>query len=264
MNKRCKARRDINAKEENVMQKTKRSRWRTQMLPFVLVWGISIAIASLASGQLMRIFLFPLLTPEGAGIASNFIPVILTGVIQVFLVERLLKRSMRGWMLFTAVSGLVTLFLIHVVAKSYLSTQGPYSNFSIDLFMLVNYIAFYAPAPVIQFFWLRPRVKQAWLWPVSGILLMVMFSLRGFLSRDYSSEFLEAMVRFLSYSVIQASLMHYLWSRPRDAEKARVNFATSEQSSADLERMERLQTAEHERSNPLWGTSDEQALQSEA
>ena len=239
------------------MQKTKAKRdSRIQMLPFALVWAVSIAIAGLVSGALMRLLLFPLLPNEGVAIADNIIPVIVMGLVQVALVERLLKRSMRGWMLYTSISGLVTLFLIHVVAKSYMYDQNP--NFSVELYMLVNYIAYYISAPLLQFFWLRQHVKRAGLWLAINILFTSMIALKGFLSSDYASYF--PWIEVFAYSIIQASLMHYMWTQPKDAEKAKIDHAAREQS--DHERLERLQ--ERENGTPLWDRGDDPALQREA
>src|SRR5687767_6769424 len=129
---------------KHMMRKTKakhEARNQTQMLPFVVVWALSIVSTSYIDSALMRTLLYPFLTSELAAAASNFVPVLLTGLIQAVLTERLLKRPMRGWMLYTAVSGFITLFLIHGVARSMFYGQNP--NFSSDLYMLVNSIAFY-------------------------------------------------------------------------------------------------------------------------
>lgn len=227
-----------------------------QILPFAIIWALSTVITGYIASTFMRIFLYPLLTSELAGAASNFVPILVTGMVQVVLVERLLKRSMGKWMLYTTVSGLATLFLIHGVARSMIYSQ----NFNSDFYMLVNLIAYYVPASILQYVWLRRRVNRAWLWPFASILFTLAFSLRGLLSSDYTSSFFTAMVQFLSYSIIQASLMYSLWQHPKDTEKAKIDFAADDQS--DEMRLTRLQ--EQERHNPLWDLGNNQALQSEA
>lgn len=201
--------------------KEKRSlRWQTQMLPFAVVWAIAITSATWIIGILIQILLYPFLTLQGAGVASNFLPTLVVGLIQVLLVERLLKRSMRRWMLYTTVGGFITVFLIHIVARSILYNP----NFTPDLYMLVNFIAYYAPAPLLQFFWLRRRVNRAWFWPVISLFVMFLFSIKGFLTREYGSGVIEAVVQMVAYGILQASLMHTLWQHPKDAEKTKVDL----------------------------------------
>jgi hypothetical protein len=252
------------------MRKTKSKRgvfWKDQMLPFVIVWTMSIGIIGIVS-RLWQSIPLPFLynEPEARVTLSLLTSVIGTGLAQVFLVERLLKKSMRGWMLYTLPSILVTLTvnrfldtaLWRIEINAYLY---PYIGFW--GYLLLSTLGLNAPTSLLQALWLRKRVKHAWLWPLLTIPLLLAFTAIPYGESNYQ---LLKLITLLSVGVIQAGLMHYLWSHPRDTEKAKVDAAAHHDAHANhleqFERLERLQEREHE--TPLCDDSDHQTLQSKA
>lgn len=233
------------------MEKQKRHSALRQ-ISFVLVWSISLA----AVGFLARVFttsiLAPLLPTDQTLLLSRLISLLIPALLQVQLVERLLKRPMRGWMLYTLPGILITILLMELV-RFFL--PAPVARF--DPYLLLSTLAFIVPAPVLQGLWLRQRVHKAWLWPTAALLTALVFS--AFPS-DGSNPHLLWLILTLLYGVIQGTVMHALWQHPKDIEKAKVDFDVADDTAADQHRIERLQTSEHLRTSP-WPYADEAASQ---
>jgi hypothetical protein len=181
-----------------------------------------------------------------AVLALRLIPTLL----QVLLIERFLKQSMRGWLVTTTIGTFITLFIL---------TQSSSFPQQIEMVILVGFLTVFGPRTILQTLWLWRRFKQAWLWPIFMLLsgyvvpeaLRVM-SAHGNLFSIYG----------LVLAVIEALLLYHLLSHPKDAEKSKIDQAADEHSNAHHERLERLQ--ERDTSNPLWDIGDDQTLQSEA
>jgi hypothetical protein len=175
-------------------------------------------------------------------------------LLQVLLIERFLKRSMRGWLVSTTIGTLITLLL--------LSTFTNWSDDS-DTIQIVGFVTSFGPTIALQTFWLWRRFKKAWLWPL--FIIFVEYNATGFLIRFGVNSVTQTIFGVLPIvtAAVQALILYYLLSHPRDTQKAKVDFATSHQSD-EHERLEHLQDHERKQHKTLWDSADEQALQSEA
>lgn len=241
------------------MRKTKAKResfWRKQMLPFVVVWTIGAVLVKIMSSTLVN-FLSSM-TQQSYPEVSTLTSVIGIGLLQVFLVERLLKKSMRGWMLYTALSALAILILNEVFLQLFF---GPtlFLRTILDNYQPLSSFALNVPTALLQAFWLRQRVHRAWLWPLLTIPLLVISTEIQYGQQNYG---LLKMILFLSVGVVQAALMHYFWQHPKQTENTHIDFAEDDESSHEPLRLERLQ--ERDQQTPLWDVDDDQVLQSEA
>lgn len=150
------------------MRKTKAKQrfWQDRKLPFVIVWALGIGTVGVVS-RLWQVAPLPFLynEPEARVTLSLLTSMIGTGLVQVFLVERLLKKPMcgkpmRGWKLYTVTSAVIAAFLNQVTPSLFLTYILPrIPNF--DLFDLVISLALNAPASLLQAFWLHKHVKRA-------------------------------------------------------------------------------------------------------
>lgn len=230
------------------MQKPKRDlRGTIELLPFVLIWTLSLAAIGLLARAFTSIILAPLPSSQTTSIAL-LLGIILPGLVQVQLVQRLLKRPMRGWMLYTLPGALITLLM---VSAARLVIPGAER---IDLYILLSVLAFIVPTPIIQAFWLRQYVRRAWLWPLTAILTSLAFA--AFPS-DGTNSHLLWLILTLIYGLIQGSSMHTMWSQTSDVEKVKLDFDSDAQSDLEQTRIERLQTTEHHRALAAWIPSDE-------
>jgi hypothetical protein len=218
------------------MQKIKRDLWTNRLLPFALLWTISLTGIGLLTRLFLSFVLAPLLPTDQTLTLSRLLGIILPSLGQIILVERLLKRSMRGWMLYTLPGALLTLILVPAA----LTLPNPEGR--LDLYILLSVLAYIVPTPVLQAFWLRSRVKRAWLWPLASFLTALAFS--AFPSNGTNSLGLW-LILTLIYGLIQGTVMHTLWTHAKETEKVKVEFDIDDESSRDADRIERLQTSEH-------------------
>lgn len=245
------------------MRKSKAKRdtfWQSQMLPFVIVWTIVVGIIGVLSRFWQSAPLPFLYNEPQLRVALTLITnTIGTGLAQVFLVERLLKKSMRGWMLYTTASLLITL-LIDTPVRTFFFLLFQFWNVGYEFSWLLGTLAISAPTSLLQALWLHKRVKHAWLWPLMTIPLLGAFTMIRYGDGDYQ---LLKLITLLSIGVIQAGLMHYFWQHPKDNEKVKIDFDSDHEANQleQLERLERLR--EHEPDVPLWNTGTDQALQNE-
>jgi hypothetical protein len=233
------------------MQKRKRALWISRILPFVLVWSISLAAIGFMARAFTSLVLAPLLPTDQTLLISRLLGTILPALVQVQLVERLLKRSMRSWMPYTLPGVVLTLILMSTVQ---LLLPAPQSRF--DLTILLSVFAFIVPIPLIQALWLQKRVRRAWLWPTAAVFAALAFA--AFPS-DGSNSHVLWLILTLIYGLMQGTVMHTLWANPIESEKAKVDFDIDDQSHLEHDRIERLQTAEY---LPTLSTSyaDEQTI----
>lgn len=221
-------------------------------IPFVLVWSISLAAVGLLTRAFVSSVLAPLLPSDQTLLMSRLISLLIPALIQVQLVERLLRQTMRGWMLYTLPGALITILLMEAVRFFF---PAPVARF--DPYLLLSTIAFIVPVPILQGLWLRQHVHKAWFWPTAAILTALVFS--AFPS-DGSNPHLLWLILTLIYGFVQGSVMHALWQHPKEIEKAKVDFDVADDVEIDQHRIERLQTSEHLRTSH-WPYADETASQ---
>jgi hypothetical protein len=159
--------------------------------------------------------------------------------VQVQLVERLLKRSMRGWMLFT-IAGLVTTWALTFFFQQPFVFESPillsfYEQIGVYTSTILNVFISTVPTALFQAIWLRRQVRdtrEAWLWPLLLITLsaitqglqMYIISNRPY-DTDNTATILNIMslVMTLIYGVSTGLVMHSLISHPRETQKAKVD-----------------------------------------
>ena len=236
------------------MQKTKAKRGSYRnfhLLPYAVLWAVTMSISSVIFRAFHTIDTSAFLTPQQALIIMKLSGAFLVAFAQAKLTERLLKRSMRGWVIFSMIGNLIVLF---VVLNS--SLWNPYIRESVTLRSLLLMLS----VPIVQMLWLWPRVHKAWLWPAAQFFALIASDVvirRFHLEMSFAPWLITRL-----FGVMCGVLMITLWSHPREAEKAKTDHTADKQSNADHERLSRLQ--EHDRRTPLWDIGDEQALQSEA
>jgi hypothetical protein len=236
------------------MQKTKAKRsshWLIRWLPFAILWAISGVIMSAISNAFTETSLFNSFTYQQMGTFLVLWVDIAGGMIQLQLVERLLKRSMRGWLFFTLVGNLITLFLANQI---YINIAVIPASTMKGLIPLV----YLAPPLILQTIWLARRVQKPWLWGTSTVLMSLGFNRLYEVSPRLAYSPVATILSLLSGFIV-ASVMYTLWAHPKDTEKAKVDFAVDSQAD---ERLARLQ--ERDRSKPLWEEGDHPTLQSES
>jgi hypothetical protein len=236
------------------MQKTKakrRSHWLVHSLLFAFLWAISEVIMGRISNAFTETPFFLNLTYDQMAIVLVLWVDIVGGMIQVQLVERMLKKSMRGWLVITLIGNLITLILAHQINNNP-TLPTTTTNILVQL-------VYFVPVLALQTAWLARRVYKPWLWGSSILVLSMGFN-RLYETTPRLMHSPAATVLGLLSSMLAAGIMYFLWSHPRDTEKAKVDFATAE--NVDEDRIERLE--ERDSNNPLWEVGDHPTLQSEA
>jgi drug/metabolite transporter (DMT)-like permease len=241
------------------VQKTKEKRSSHNLarrLPFVIVWALSGMMVGTVANIFMATELARNLTIQQAVMTGVLWSSIVGGLVYIVLIERLLKHSMRGWLVYSLIGSAITLFFSNILTSRPIAEP--------DIFLVLMAIVHLVPPLLLQTLWLRQRVQKAGLWMMTVLMTAtvsnIFYTALPELGRSPISP--PALVLGLIFGLITGSVMHYLWSHPKADEKAKVDFATDEDSNRNYERLARLQ--ERDRSNPLWEISDDQALQSEA
>jgi hypothetical protein len=211
------------------MRKLKAKRdafWQVGTLPFVALWAGSYAIAW---GVVLFLFQNVEATRSLSTTQANVLGIstvlLVAGLLHVQVVERLLKHSMRGWMLYTLIGTVITFFTFSIQKGG---AMWPTTLTVMSLLL---------PAPLIQTGWLWRRVKSAWLWPLASIVACLVFALplRG------STPQIALLWAALLHGLIQGGVMRYLWTHTKNIKSSRIDFATDE---ADEGRLQRLQQNE--------------------
>lgn len=241
------------------MQKLKRdSQGRIGRGPFLAVWIGGIAIAQWISGFVSS-WLFSRM--EGSLVEwlnplflINSLGILVIAFVQVQVVERLLKRSMRGWTLYT-IAGLVTSWTLYAFFRlpfflepltAWYGQWGFYASTILNVFIST------VPTALFQTLWLRRYTqdpRDAWVWPLVIIIISaVSQGLQMYvISNGYtlSSNVLPLMNLFtlLLYGVTTGLIMHTLISHPKAAQKAKTGLS-AEDDLAYPSRVTRLQEAE--------------------
>lgn len=199
--------------------------WQMGTLPFVALWagsyaaswlGLWLLLSALASAPFIDNDLIPF-------IAIAFISLV-PALIQVQLVERLLKHRMRGWMLYALAGTLLTLI-------TFTDSSPGSSRFALTMMSL------FLPVALAQAVWLWRRVHAAWLWPLATVAAGLAFSVPLRSAEDSSTVIF--ILSGLLYGLVQGGIMRYLWLQPRETEKAKIQAAQTTQPIED--RSARLQ-----------------------
>ena len=235
------------------MQKTKPKRGLnrlTQGVIFAILWAVIVAIFSALLKSLTETPAFVNLTLLQITLILTLWPNIIRGWVQVQLIERLLKRSMRGWLIYTLAGSLITLVITNL-----LYTVPDWAARLPETIKLSVYLL----PELLQFIWLWKHVKKAWLWPLFTVITYLGLNHLYMNSPWFAASPVLPMLVPL-FNFIEGGIMYYLVTHPKNAEKTKVEFAADEQS--EHERLQRLQ--EDESHGPLWDIGDDQTLQSEA
>jgi hypothetical protein len=225
-------------------------------LPFVMMSMLIAVFAILMESGFSATKPYSYLTRQQVEIAV-FVMRLFPTLLQVVLIERLLKCSMRGWLVSTAIAAFVTLII--------LGTAMNWSD-NLGIIQLVGTLTVFAPVMVFQTFWLWRRFYKAWYWPL--IIVLAQYIVPSILVSFGRSSTIGSIFTVLPLMIaaVEASVLYHILSHPKDTEKAKVDAAAHHDAHANhleqFERLERLQKREHE--TPLWDDSDHPALQSEA
>jgi hypothetical protein len=239
---------------------------RLSSLVFVLLW-----MSGHIGVWLVTIFLMMFL--PRMGIYFEALPLMMTlalgtGVFtalwQKFIVQRGLKKSMDGWLKYStagwALSGLATFLLIF-------GLMIPRFDDLPDPVLRLMLVPLFVPVAVEQWFWLRSRVKHAWLWVAAALAGATLFTLpiMSPLYRNLQtampglSDLLPFLVIGLSalfYSGATGFIMRYLWTNEREKPKHEL-VAEAESSADDAARLERLHDASTE---PVLSSNEPEVL----
>ena len=233
--------------------KAKRTHWLARRLPFAVLWALAGIVVATLTNAFLATRPSEYLTPQQITFLISLWNVVAVALIRIQLVERLLKRSMRGWLVYTLIATTISLFGLNLIVGQRTTDS--------QLTRLLGSFMYLLPNLILQTVWFWPRVHKAWLLPLISIIFALGFhGLYSASPASIESPWVQGL-GVLS-SVIMGAVIHYLWSHPKDAEKTKVDFAADEDSDSDNERLSRLQ--EQERHTPLWDIGDDQALQSEA
>jgi hypothetical protein len=255
---------------------------RGRTVTFTILWTASYLVACLISfflvsivGAIVPIWFRPWIPRYPVLLISLMMT--LPALLHVQIIERVFKQSMRGWLLYSLLGAMLTTLL--------LLGLNPGSGWSLTS-ILYDAPIYFLGGTFVQTAWLWQRVtstrrlplfggqalgfapdqklplKAAWLWPIVGVLSLIASFKHPFLLRLMPGTESYFVLWLAIYSLGQGAVMHYLLSRHQDTEKAKVDFATDEDSYHDYVHLERLQEADS--STPLWDTGNDQALQNEA
>lgn len=213
------------------MAKEKRKNGAYQNRALALIIGTVLAYAIAWGGSttlLSWLFRLTQLTMKQTHAISFTISSLFIAMAQVQLVERLLNRSMRRWMLYTFAGILLTLPL-------YRNDPEWPSYATIFLMPLL-------PIALMQTVWFWRRSPFAWLWMMAVQIGWVASFAFSSLYQGPSNTSAAHLWMSLPYGLIQGLAMYTLWTQPKENEKAKNEFATGE--GEDDARAQRLQEDE--------------------
>jgi hypothetical protein len=226
------------------MQKLKRDvQGQIGLFPFVAIWTIGIVIIQTIAG-VVSTWLFSLMDGSvmerlNPLILINSLDTLLIAFLQVQLVERLLKRSMRGWTLFT-IASLVTSWALYILFQQPFIIESPFLLWVYGLLgaytsTVVGVLTFALPIALFQTLWLRRHVRDthdAWIWPITTIVIgAVSQGLQMYIlsNPQYSRDIMPIvnLVMLLIYGVSTGLIMRSLITHPKEMQKAKVDDVDS-------------------------------------
>lgn len=224
--------------------------WPARTLPFIALWTGSYIITWLATYLLIAPLNIYSYLPGIQGVTFIiFFTTLLPALIQTQIVERFMDQSMRRWMLYTGIGAIASSYIVERIMTA--------SRGSDDVLLVLGLML---PTTLIQAIWLHRRVHTAWLWVLASAVGSLLFALP--IRNTTSGPSFLLVVAGLLYGLIQGSIMRHLLMRPKDTEKAKIDFAAEPQAD-NAGRLERLSTSEHLRVIAPWAIADEQAQQHE-
>lgn len=179
-------------------------------------------------------FLLGLLMALGTGIP--------TAIVQVLLVERGLRRSMRGWLPISSFGWTLSGIAFYLTWLNIPLAQDLFNLTNGELLQRLLFLPFFLPVAIVQYAWLRRKVKQAWLWLVaaaSGALLFGLPNSWALVTNSYDTlvmlSLLATAIAALLYSGVTGAIMLHLQTQP-SAESASA-LAASDAQTVQLERL---------------------------
>jgi hypothetical protein len=216
-------------------------------LTFALLWAGSLAVTGwLLNNLTLAMIQYLRLNTQQMEIIPYFLGTMVLALVQVLVTERVLKRSMCNWLVYTLVGGLCVLLWSH---RFPMISRWPL----VELLSGVSWLWL----PVFQTMWLWRRVRYAWLWPVAHLALSQMMRLLP----PFPGPLHLPVIMLYSFpqQFVMGLVMYFLWSHIKESEKAKVDVAST--THEDAARIERLQDAE--RHDDVWEHQDSRALHNE-
>jgi hypothetical protein len=211
---------------------------------FIIFWTLGMLLAQMIAGLMIigLLSLFDNGSPVSASLAGVLSSLILTirAFIEVQVVERLLKRSMRGWTLYT-ITGFVTTVVLCFILLTPFQGDRLWDIFQrtlrSDVRLVVNslVVAFLPELPTLAFqtVWLRRHVKQPWLWLIVGVALMLMLAglllAADSLLRSDQNAFsnIQSLLILLTW-IVSGLAMYHMMTQPKETIKAKHEVAEDE------------------------------------
>jgi hypothetical protein len=215
------------------MQKSKRGKPRSVGC-FVLVWtGVLTCVEVLSTFASVEV-LFQIGNLSNIRLVSavtGIMSALLFSFVQVHLVQRLLKRSMRGWIPMV-VASIVASWGLYFALMSTFDEISRLNQEGLYLYGILQEVIFSLPIVIFQGLWLSRRVKRAWLWAlailvinVSSFVILFIFPHTGVIeSAPLNIGFLRLMIT-ITANLILGLVLHYLLAHPNAREIARQEAA---------------------------------------
>lgn len=225
------------------MQKSKRDEApRAGYGCFVLVWTGVLTLVDTSLVILLIRFLAQFLDPKSLGFVAvvNALNASVFAFCQIYLVQFLLRRSMRGWYL-TVLAALAVSWLLYVA--SVFRELDRLGGDGLSIYGIINQILATAPIALFQGVWFSRRVERAWIWPLVLIVMSVLFFIPfSIMSQspavDMVSLGLFILIRTVVANLIMGLVMYVLMSRLNAREIARLEAADEAVRLAHLQAME--------------------------
>jgi hypothetical protein len=213
-------------------------RWGS--LRFIGVWVlgyIAAWVASLATGMAIA----NTVTIANIGINIFFTmlaigPTMLQGIVQKWVVQRGLGRSMTGWLRASLIGGVLSAALINSIQL--LSERYP-SVLNGSNGMYIFLAVWLVPPALVQAWWLRKHVKSAWLWAGAAIANTLLFALpfQWRLPSFGGVEYLFIAIIALMMGIVSGGIMRALWSDPQTTTAEKSKHETQADDLAAAERL---------------------------
>jgi hypothetical protein len=215
---------------------------------YALLWAGCLAVAGWLLNNVSLVIMRNLRpSTEQLEIISVLIGTLVLALVQVVVTERVLKRSMRNWLVYTFLGALCVLLWSDLFPWSALQTPRAFLS-SIGWMWI----------PVFEMVWLWRRVRYAWLWPVAQVALSQVMRLL----LPFSGPLHLPVIMLYSFpqQFVLGLVMYFLWSHVKPSEKAKINAADI--TNEDEARVKRLQ--ETDRHGDLWEQDNNRALHNKA
>jgi hypothetical protein len=184
-----------------------------------------------------------------AQVVLGFIPPLL----QVIMIEKLFKRSMRGFLVYSMIG-------YSIMLVGFLRNWS--TNFEVTILAVT--LASLVPS-LMQTVWLWRRVQKPWLWFATALVIAgverLIYSRVSYPITPQIASLAFSLAVTLGFSLVYGTIMHYLLSHPKDVEKPKIR-AIEDDSASDQARLARLEETD-ERALP-WIEGPAKGAQQEA